>query len=124
MRRGRRSEPRQHEALAIEPERDRVRVWCRGALDTFAATRLRDECNGLLERGFTRLVLDLSRATSIGPAGVTTIAATDQRARTLGARLSVVPPTGTAAETLRRSGLLGQLHLEGARDDIFWDWSR
>lgn len=109
--------------IAVEPERDRVRVRCTGALDARAATQLRDECEGLLARGFACIVVDLGQSASIGPAGVTAIATIEQRARMLGARLSVVPPTGAAAASLRRAGLLGHLQLDGA-DDMFWDWTR
>jgi len=119
----RRFQSAKQQPIAVERERDCARVRCAGALDARIAAQLRDECEGLLTRGFACVVLDLGQIASIGPAGVTAIATIEQRARMLGARLSVVPPTGAAAASLRRAGLLGHLQLEGA-DDMFWDWSR
>lgn len=109
--------------IRIDPERDRVRVRCAGALDDDAAVQLIEDCAGLIDRGFTRMILDVSQATDITPAMVSAIAAVDRRARVRGCRFSVVPGTGDAAATLRRAGLLGQLRLEGPAE-TFLDWSR
>jgi hypothetical protein len=54
---------------------------------------------------------------------VSAIAAVNRRARVRGCRFSVVPGSGDAAATLRRTGLLGQLRLEGPAE-LFLDWSR
>lgn len=121
--RRRRFRPAGESRIDVEPERDRVRVRCEGMIDGPTADELRDECEGLLDRGFSRLVLDLSEATSIGPAAVSAIARIDRRARSLGSRLSVVPGEGGVMIILRRSGLMGQLELEGATD-TFLDWTR
>jgi anti-anti-sigma regulatory factor len=109
--------------IRIDPERDRVRVRCAGALDDGAADQLTEDCAGLIDRGFTRVILDTSQATAIAPAVVSAIAAIDRRARARGCRFSVAPGSGDAAATLRRAGLLGQLRLEGAAD-VFLDWTR
>ncbi len=109
--------------IRIDPERDRVRVRCAGALDDDAAAQLAEDCGGLIDRGFTRVILDISQATAIAPAVVSAIAAVDRRARAKACRFSVVPGTGDAAATLRRAGLLGQLRLEGPAE-TFLDWSR
>jgi anti-anti-sigma regulatory factor len=109
--------------IRIDPERDRVRVRCGGALDAVAAAQLREECAGLIERGFDRVILDMIATTDIAPAVVSAVAAVNRRARARGCRFSLAPGSGSAAATLRRAGLLGQLELEGA-DDTFLDWSR
>jgi anti-anti-sigma regulatory factor len=109
--------------IRIDPERDRVRVRCAGVLDDSAASRLIEECAGLIDRGFDRVILDTSQATAIAPAVVSAIAAIDRRARAQGCRFSVAPGGGDAAATLRRAGLLGQLRLEGTAE-VFLDWSR
>jgi anti-anti-sigma regulatory factor len=109
--------------IEIEPERDRVRVRCGGALDAPAAVQLRQDCEGLIERGFERLILDLSRTTVITLAVVSAIAAVNRAARAQGCRFSIVPGSGDVAVTLRRAGLLGQIQLEGAAE-MFLDWSR
>lgn len=109
--------------MRIDPERDRVRVCFGGALDHLAARQLRDECGGLIDRGFDQVILDFRGASTIAPAMVSAIAAVNRRARAQGCRLSVVPDTGDAAATLRRAGLLGMLQLEGPAE-TFLDWSR
>ena len=115
--------PTQAGWVQLRPERDRVRVRCGGALDAHAAAELRDECEGLFERGFQRVILDLSHTSSLGPAAVGAIAAVNHRARGLGVRFSVALGMGGIASTLRRAGLLGQLQLEGP-PQVFLDWTR
>jgi anti-anti-sigma regulatory factor len=110
-------------SIAIEPERDRVRVRCTGVIEAHGAMEIREECEGLLERGFTSVILDLAHTTSIGPAAVSAIAAVHRRSRELGARFSVVLGRSNAAITLRRAGLLAELQLEDA-PRTFLDWSR
>ena len=108
--------------IRIDPERDRVRVRCGGALDGVAAAQLREDCTGLIDRGFARVILDMTETTDIVPGVVSAIAAVNRRARMRGCRLSVVPGDGRAAEALRRAGLLSQLELEGV-SQTFLDWS-
>ena len=109
--------------IRIDPDRDRVRVRCGGALDGVAAVQLRRDCIGLVERGFDRVIVDLSETTEIGPGVVSAIAAVNRRARARGCRLSLAPGSGSAAATLRRAGLLAVLQLEGV-NETFLDWSR
>lgn len=109
--------------IRIDPERDRVRVRCGGALDGVAAVQLREDCTGLIERGFARVILDMAETTDIVPGVVSAIASVNRRARTRGCRLSLVPGRGRAADALRRAGLLGQIELEGA-SRTFLDWTR
>jgi anti-anti-sigma factor len=109
--------------VELQPERERVRVRCGGALDAGTAKELRQECDGLFDRGFARVILDLTHATSLSPATVGAIGAVNHRARARGVRLSVVPGGAEIAATLRRAGLLGQLQLEGPTE-VFLDWSR
>jgi anti-anti-sigma factor len=109
--------------VELAPERERVRVRCGGALEAQAADELRQECEGLFDRGFARVILDLSHASSLSPAAVGAIATVNHRARTLGVRFSVVPGGAHIAATLRRAGLLGQLQLEGP-SEVFLDWTR
>ena len=109
--------------VELHPERDRVRVRCGGVLDAATAEELRHECDGLFDRGFARVILDLTHVDSVSPAAVGTIAAVNHRARSLGVRFSVVPGGADVAGTLRRAGLLGQLQLEGPTE-MFLDWSR
>jgi anti-anti-sigma regulatory factor len=109
--------------VEIEPQRDRVRVRCAGALDAPCAVQLRQDCEGLIERGFDHVILDVSRATVMTLAVVSAIAAIDRAARMQGCRFTVAPGGGDVAATLRRSGLLGMLQLEGTAE-TFLDWSR
>jgi anti-anti-sigma factor len=119
----RRFRPTQAGSVEIQPERERVRLLCAGALDSRIAAEVRQECEGLFDRGFHSVVLDLSRATSLGPAAISVIAAVDRQARGAGVRLSVVPGSGSVAMTLQRTGLLDRLTLEGPAR-VFMDWSR
>jgi anti-anti-sigma factor len=119
----RRFQPAQAGSIEIQPERERVRLRCGGALDPRAAAEVREEYEGLFDRGFRSVILDLSQTTSVSPAGISTIAAVDRRARACGVRLSVVAGGGSVATTLRRAGLLDRLQLEG-RAEVFMDWSR
>jgi hypothetical protein len=84
--------------IRIDPERARVRVRCAGALDDHAAVQLTEDCAGLIDRGFTGVILDMSQVTDITPAVVSAIAAVDRRARVRGCRFSVVPGIGDAAD--------------------------
>ena len=77
----------------------------------------------MFDRGFTRVILDLSHVTSLSPAAVGAIATVNHRARGLGVRFRVVPGAANIAATLRHAGLLGQLQLEGP-SEVFLDWSR
>jgi anti-anti-sigma factor len=120
---GKRFGPAQAGWVELAPERERVRVRCGGALEAQAADELRQECEGLFDRGFARVILDLSHATSLSPAAVGAIATVNHRARTLGVRFSVVPGGAHIAAMLRRAGLLGQLQLEGP-SEVFLDWTR
>lgn len=119
----RRFRPSRSESITIEPEGDRVRVRCEGALNARAAAQLRTDCEELLDRGWEGVIVDLTHATTIAPAVVSAIAFIDHHARGVGSRFSVAPGSGHAATTLRRAGLLGQLALEGA-PEMFWEWTR
>ncbi|MGH2892869.1 MAG: STAS domain-containing protein [Solirubrobacteraceae bacterium] len=115
--------PSQTPWIEIEPERNRVRVRCGGGLDAGTASQLREDCAGLIDRGFDWVILDLSQTTAITPAAVSAIAGIDRRARVVGCRFTVAPGRGSAAAALRQAGLLGQLQLEGVAE-TFLDWSR
>jgi anti-anti-sigma regulatory factor len=119
----RRFRPAEAGWVELAPERERVRVRCGGTLEARAAGELRQECEGLFDRGFARVILDLSHATTLSPAAVGAIATVNHRARSLGVRFSVVPGAAHIAATLRRAGLLGQLQLEGPTE-VFLDWTR
>jgi anti-anti-sigma factor len=119
----RRFEPAEAGSIKIQPERERVRVRCRGVLDPETAAAVREECQGLFDRGFRSVILDLSQTPSVSPAGISAIAAVDRSARASGARLSIVAGGGSVAIPLRRAGLLDRLQLEGGAE-VFMDWSR
>ena len=110
--------------IRIDPERDRVRVRCGGALDGAAAAALREDCVGLIDRGFERVILDMSATTTIAPAVVSAIAGVNRRARVRGCRFTVLPGSGGTVAILRWAGLLEQLELEGASQTTFLDWTR
>ena len=119
----RRFRPAQAGWIELHPERERVRVRCGGEMDTRTADEVRRECEGLFERGFDRVILDMSHTTSISPAAAGMLAAADRGARSFGVRFTLIPGGGEVAATLRRIGLLGQPELEGAAE-VFLDWTR
>jgi anti-anti-sigma factor len=56
--------------IEIEPDRDRVRVAPCGELDIATAPEVAAELDGLVERGFRAIVIDLRRTTFIDSTGV------------------------------------------------------
>jgi anti-anti-sigma factor len=109
--------------LELEPDRARVRVRPIGPLDAVAAAELEAECDGLLERGFDAIVLDLSATTALSPAAVGVIAAVQRHAHRQAALLTVVPGNELTTGVLRRSGLLAQLMVAGG-PTTFFEWSQ
>lgn len=108
--------------LELEPDRARVRVRPVGPLDAIGAAELEAECDGLLDRGFSALELDLGATTSLSPAAVAAIAAVQRESHRMGALLTVVPGSELTTGVLRRSGLLAQLTVVGG-SRTFFDWS-
>jgi anti-anti-sigma factor len=81
-----------------------------GELAFASSPVLRDELLGLLRRGSSRLVLDLSGVTSCDASGLAVLVGTSHRARLLGGSLSLAALSASADALLHATGL--DQHLE------------
>jgi anti-anti-sigma factor len=81
-----------------------------GELAIASSPVLRDELLGLLRRGSSRLVLDLSGVTSCDASGLAVLVGTSHRARLLGGSLRLAALSGPADAMLHATGL--DRHLE------------
>lgn len=78
--------------LTLQPERDAIRATLAGDLDLATAPELRGSLEELIERGFTRLVIDLRELSFIDVAGLRMLLELDTASRRDGWRLALVPP--------------------------------
>jgi anti-anti-sigma factor len=81
-----------------------------GELAIASSPVLRDELLGLLRRGSSRLVLDLSAVTSCDVSGLAVLVGTSHRAQQLGGSLRLAALSPPAEAVLRTTGL--HRHLE------------
>jgi anti-anti-sigma factor len=81
-----------------------------GELAIASSPALRDELLGLLRRGSSRLVLDLSGVTVCDASGLAVLVGTSHRARLLGGSLSLAALSAPADAMLHATGL--DHHLE------------
>ena len=87
------------------PPGGRTIVRLRGALDVAAAPALRERLIGVLHRGTSLLILDLSRVLSCDAAGLAVLIGTQRRARLLGSIVRLAAPSLPVAKLLRSTGL-------------------
>ena len=83
----------------------RTIVRLRGAFDAAAAPALRERLIGVLHRGMSLLVLDLSCVPSCDPAGLAVLIGTQRRARLLGIVVRLAAPSLPVAKLLSLTGL-------------------
>jgi len=76
-----------------------------GALDLAAAPALRERLIGVLDRGTSLLILDLSRVLSCDVSGLAVLIGTQRRARHLGTVVRLAAPSPPVTELLRSTGL-------------------
>ena len=81
-----------------------------GELAIASSPALRDELLGLLRRGSTRLVLDLSAVTSCDASGLAVLVGTSHRARLLGGSLGLAALSASVEDMLHATGL--RRHLD------------
>jgi anti-sigma B factor antagonist len=92
-----------HQAPAQPTDRTIVRLG--GALDVAAAPALRERLIGVLHRGTSLLVLDLSGVLSCDVSGLAVLIGTQRRARLLGIVVRLAAPSPPVAKLLRSTGL-------------------
>jgi anti-sigma B factor antagonist len=76
-----------------------------GELAIASSPVLRDELLGLLRRGSTRLILDLSGVTSCDASGLAVLVGTSHRARLLGGSLGLAALSAAVDDRLHATGL-------------------
>jgi anti-anti-sigma factor len=89
----------------VAPPADRVIIRLDGALDLLAAPALRERLLGVLHRGTSLLILDLSRILSCDMSGLAVLIGTQRRARLLGTVMRLAAPSPPVAKLLRSAGL-------------------
>ena len=97
--------------LEVRPERERVRVALAGELDLATADRVGAEVNGLLDRGFGDIVLDLRDLTFMDSSGIHVLLTATRAAHERGARLGVVLAPGPMARAVDLCGVRDQLNV-------------
>jgi anti-anti-sigma factor len=90
---------------APAPPADRIIIRLGGALDIAAAPALRERLIGVLHRGTSLLVLDLSGVLSCDVSGLAVLIGTQRRARLLGTVVRLAAPSRPVAKLLRSTGL-------------------
>ena len=90
---------------APAPPADRTIVRLGGALDVAAAPALRERLIGVLHRGTSLLILDLSGVLSCDVSGLAVLIGTQRRARLLGSVVRLAAPSPAVAKLLRSTGL-------------------
>jgi anti-anti-sigma factor len=91
--------------LAPAPPADRTIVRLGGALDFAAAPGLRERLLGVLHRGGSLLILDLSGVVSCDASGLAVLIGTQRRAGLLGGAVRLAAPSPPVAKLLRSTGL-------------------
>jgi len=87
------------------PPADRTIVRLDGSLDLAAAPALRERLIGVLHRGTSLLILDLSRVLACDVSGLAVLIGTQRRARLLGAVVRLAAPSPPVAKLLHSTGL-------------------
>lgn len=111
-RNGDRREGRFH--VDVVPDRERVVVAPAGEIDLATAPRMQQDVLGLLERGFTRVVVDLRGVEFLDSQGIRALVLAHNRARELGATMPVLLGTAEGPRrALEISGVLAYLDVDG-----------
>lgn len=87
--------------VAVEPERDRVRVVPHGELDLSTVPQVETQIEELRSRGFTTIVLDLRQLTFMDSTGLRLLLLLDAEARADGFRFSIVDCDGPVRRLLQ-----------------------
>jgi len=84
---------------------DLIIIKLEGEVDLYAAPELKDHVNGAIERGKTKLILDLSDATFIDSTTLGILVSGMKRLRPRGGMLAVLCPDPTMARIFDITGL-------------------
>ena len=97
--------------IAVDPQRDSVRVTPAGELDVSNAGALQAELDELHAAGFRHIVLDLRELTFMDSSAVRLILEEDRLARSSGRRFSLIDGSAAVRRVLSVCGLSEQLEL-------------
>jgi anti-sigma B factor antagonist len=100
--------------LEVEPERDAVRVCPIGEIDFSTVGEVRAQLDELRSAGFSRLILDLRRATFLDSSGVRLALDALATAAADGTEFAIVPGPPAVQHTFEVAGLSDQLPFIGA----------
>lgn len=103
-------------SVDIVSDDERVRVSPAGELDIATADRLRQPIAELLEEGFRRVIVDLRNVTFLDSTGVHTLIQCHERARDLGARMSIILGGPATRRVLDITGIIDHLEIERSHD--------
>ncbi|HEY0937204.1 MAG TPA: STAS domain-containing protein [Trebonia sp.] len=84
---------------------DHTVLSLRGSLDFAGASQLRAQLTGVLQRGTSLLILDLSLVPACDAAGLAVLVGTQRRARLAGIAVCLVDPSLPVWKVLRSTGL-------------------
>jgi anti-sigma B factor antagonist len=77
-----------------------------GYINNIGAEKIADACDGLIQEGFTRLVLNLERSRIINSIGISILIEVIEKVRELKGKVAFCCVTPTIAKTFRIMGLL------------------
>jgi anti-sigma B factor antagonist len=109
--------------LEVEPDRDAVRVCPIGEIDFSTVGEVRAQLDELGAAGFSRLILDLRRATFLDSSGVRLALDALATAAADGTEFAIVPGPPAVQHTFEVAGLGDQLPFTGSygqRDGTAW----
>ena len=99
--------------VKVIPDRDRVIVAPAGEIDLATAPRIQRDVLGLLEQGFTRVVVDLRQVEFLDSQGIRALVLAHNRARELGATMPVLLGSAEGPRrALEISGVLAYLDVD------------
>ena len=109
--------------LEVEPDRDAVRVCPIGEIDFSTVGEVRGQLDELRSAGFSRLILDLRRATFLDSSGVRLALDASVTAAADGTEFAIVPGPPAVQRTFEVAGVCDRLPFiasRGQRDGTAW----
>ena len=97
--------------LTVHPDRDRVVVATVGELDLMSAGAVESAVIGLLERGFSHVVVDLRGLSFLDSTGIRALLTCHARAQREDARLSIILGDDRTRRPLEICGVLDALNV-------------
>jgi anti-sigma B factor antagonist len=101
--------------LEVEPDRDAVRVCPIGEIDLSTVDEVRAQLDELRSAGFSRLILDLRRATFLDSSGVRLAMDAHATSAADGTEFAIVPGPPAVQHTFEVAGLSAWLPFIGSR---------